>query len=301
MCLPFETFSRYWFMYLPFFSTVVPIIYKIYKWFVVLIYGHSELERIIMKNNFGFVRTIRIERSFRLSDNVMVRDGLYTLPLPKYVALVFRIENVANSMLSVDFKQSIIQIRGYRSLIVKADALKNLPFNTNRETHMIWNSMIVDEPFSLKSRRWSDIGFQGSSPVTDFRGMGALGAENFRYFVKYYNELALSILSSSLRPQHWYPFAIVGINLTSLLWRLLQDGTLKTHFYNSLKGTPKLVHLHLVYIYLFVKFDEFWNQQPRDVMQFNVYLDKFEEAIRKQMGDENSMLPLHVLKCDVTQ
>lgn len=137
MYLPFETFSRYWFMYLPFFSTVVPIIYKFYKWFVVLLYGHSELERIIMKNNFGFVRTIRIERSFRLSDNVMVRDGLYTLPLPKYVALVFRIENVANSMLSVDFKQSIIQIRGYRSLIVKADALKNLPFNTNEETHVV--------------------------------------------------------------------------------------------------------------------------------------------------------------------
>ncbi|EUB64823.1 ELMO domain-containing protein [Echinococcus granulosus] len=298
MYLPFETFSRYWFMYLPFFSTVVPIIYKFYKWFVVLLYGHSELERIIMKNNFGFVRTIRIERSFRLSDNVMVRDGLYTLPLPKYVAL------------SVDFKQSIIQIRGYRSLIVKADALKNLPFNTNEETHVvllkdIWNSMIVDEPFSLKSRRWSDIGFQGSSPVTDFRGMGALGAENFRcvrfvtlvaiftscscrYFVKYYNKLALSILSSSLRPQHWQLTVA-----SSSRWNS-KDTFLQLTQRDSKVGPSTS-------LYLFVKFNEFWNQQPRDVMQFNVYLDKFEEAIRKQMGDENSMLPLHVLKCGVTQ
>ncbi|KAL5112324.1 ELMO domain-containing protein 2 [Taenia crassiceps] len=126
----------------------------------------------------------------------------------------------------------------------------------------------------------------------DFRGMGALGAENLRYLIKCHKKLALSILSSSLHPQQWYPFATVGINLSNLLWRLLQDGTLKAHFYNSVKGSPKLAHLHLVYVHLFVKFNEFWIQQPRDVMQFNAFLSTFEEVIRKQMQDENSTLPL---------
>lgn len=87
----------------------------------------------------------------------------------------------------------------------------------------IWNSMIRDEPFSLKSKRWSDIGFQGSCPATDFRGMGVLGAENlrcvltfpsaalraihilhsYRYFIKHHRKLALSIFSSSLHPWQW--------------------------------------------------------------------------------------------------
>lgn len=39
-----------------------------------------------------------VEKSFQLSDNIMIRDGLYSLPLLKYVALVFREESAANPM-----------------------------------------------------------------------------------------------------------------------------------------------------------------------------------------------------------
>ncbi|KAL5962290.1 ELMO domain-containing protein 1 [Taenia solium] len=294
-----DTFGRYQFVYPPISSSFVSIMYNLYKWLVVLLYGHSELERIMVKNSFGFARTVKIEKSFQLSDNIMIRDGLYSLPLPKYAALVFHEECVANSTLSVDFKQSVIQIRGYRNLVARADALKNSRFSIDDEAHVlllqdIWNSMLPDEPFSLKSKRWSDIGFQGSCPATDFRGMGVLGAENLRtcsqrllFFVA-----PSGVIKTQLSVLLRYPFATVGINLSGLLWRLLQDGTLKTHFYNSLKAAPKLVHLNLVYVYLFVKFNEFWTQQPRDIMQFNVLLGTFEEVIRKQMRDENSTLPL---------
>ncbi|VDK39616.1 unnamed protein product [Taenia asiatica] len=217
MCFLLDTFGRYQFVYPPISSSFVSIMYNLYKWFVVLLYGHSELERIMVKNNSGFARTVKIEKSFQLSDNIMIRDGLYSLPLPKYAALVFHEECVANSTLSVDFKQSVIQIRGYRSLVARAGALKNSHFSIDDEAHVIWNSILPEEPFSLKSKRWSDIGFQGSCPATDFRGMGVLGAENLRYFIKYHKELALNTFSSSLRPQEWYPFATVGINLSGLV------------------------------------------------------------------------------------
>lgn len=44
-----------------------------------------------------------------------------------------------------------------------------------------------------------------------------------------------------------YSFAIVGINITSLAHQLLSQGHLKTHFYNSVSGRPRLEHFHLVF------------------------------------------------------
>ena len=46
-------------------------------------------------------------------------------------------------------------------------------------------------------------------------------------------ETARSVYSRSLNPKYGYPFAIVGINITSWLHKLLLDGHLKTHFYNN--------------------------------------------------------------------
>ena len=53
------------------------------------------------------------------------------------------------------------------------------------------------------------------------------------YFVKNRNELARSIYSKSLHPQHGYPFAIVGIHITASIHKLLVEGDLKAHFYND--------------------------------------------------------------------
>ena len=74
---------------------------------------------------------------------------------------------------------------------------------------------------------------QGNDPSTDFRGMGLLGLTNLSYFVTSMNDLAKSIFSKSLHPKYGYPFAIVGINITSWIHKLLLDGHLKTHFYND--------------------------------------------------------------------
>lgn len=60
MGFPLETFGRYQFIYPPISSSFVSIIYNLYKWFVVLLYGHGELERIMVENNSGFARTVQI-------------------------------------------------------------------------------------------------------------------------------------------------------------------------------------------------------------------------------------------------
>ncbi|KAM7539524.1 hypothetical protein Aperf_G00000024425 [Anoplocephala perfoliata] len=235
--------------------------------------------------------TFILEKTLNISDNCVIRDGLYSLSLPKYISLTLQYENVHNSSISKAFRCSVVQIRGYHGLVCKAKSLKNTKFDIDSVRHIellqeIWKNLIPDRPFSMQDEHWSDVGFQGKSPVTDFRGMGLLSVENFVYFVKYHNKIASSILSASLHPQHWYPFATVGINLSDLTWRLLQDGALKTHFYNSSRNAPKLKNLHEVYVCIFVKFHEFWMQQLRDIMQFNSHLAAFEASLRQQLKNE---------------
>jgi hypothetical protein len=47
------------------------------------------------------------------------------------------------------------------------------------------------------------------------------------------NDIARSVYSKSLNPKYGYPFAIVGINISSWIYKLLLDGNLKTHFFNN--------------------------------------------------------------------
>ncbi len=56
-----------------------------------------------------------------------------------------------------------------------------------------------------------------------------------------------------------YSFAIVGINLTHMAYRLLNDGSAKTHVFSSTcdpERSSDLSHFHYLYCYLFVEFDK---------------------------------------------
>ncbi|KAM3177007.1 hypothetical protein ACTXT7_005383 [Hymenolepis weldensis] len=79
------------------------------------------------------------------------------------------VEEADYGTLLAAFKTSLVQIRGYRILVDKVKSLKETRFEVN-------NSMHTD--LLKESNLWSDIGFQGTNPSTDFRGMGILGAQN---------------------------------------------------------------------------------------------------------------------------
>ncbi|KAF2346543.1 ELMO domain [Trinorchestia longiramus] len=105
-----------------------------------------------------------------------------------------------------------------------------------------------------------------------------------------------------------YSFAIVGINLTHLVLTLLNDGSLKNHFYNiavkEIKEAttakkagqaglqlPSLRQFHQVYCYVFFEFDSLWrNEKPKDIMEFNRIRDMFEEAVRVRLQKQDCIL-----------
>jgi len=66
----------------------------------------------------------------------------------------------------------------------------------------LWQQL-MDEPLNgMISKQWSDIGFQGDDPSTDFRGMGLLSLKNLLFFTTFYREPARHILQHSLHPIH---------------------------------------------------------------------------------------------------
>ncbi|KAG2195497.1 hypothetical protein INT47_012041 [Mucor saturninus] len=101
-------------------------------------------------------------------------------------------------------------------------------YDTNNTEHedklrMLWNKMKPDEHLNSRhTKQWVDIGFQGTDPATDFRGMGIQGLDDLLYFVTRYPQHAHSVLQHASHPVSWYPYAIVGINLTKFAYQLLE-------------------------------------------------------------------------------
>lgn len=143
------------------------------------------------------------------------------------------------------------------------------------------------------------ISLQGDDPKTDFRGMGLLGLENLLYFAKEYSDAAQHVLLHSMHPSMGYTFAIVGINLTSLAYRLLQCGSAKTHFYNlaaSLKQPSTMVHFHKFYCYLLFEFDRFWlESEPKNIMDFREIYQSFECTILAVLENDKTIFKANLI------
>lgn len=131
-----------------------------------------------------------------------------------------------------------------------------------------------------------------------FSGMGLLGLENLLYFAEEHNEAARHVLSHSVHPVHGYTFAIVGINLTSMAYNLLQNGTAKTHLYNLKARQLSLKHFHRLYCYLFYEFDRFWVQcKPTSLMEFSDIHARFLSDILSQLNDDQTVFHLKEAFC----
>lgn len=121
-------------------------------------------------------------------------------------------------------------------------------------------------------------------------GMGLLGLDNLVYFAEEYNAAARHVLSHSIHPIHGYTFAIVGINLTSMAYNLLQNGTAKSHFYNLKTQHLNLKHFHQLYCYLFYEFDKFWFEcKPTSLMDFSNIHARFLSHILTQLNDDRTV------------
>lgn len=116
------------------------------------------------------------------------------------------------------------------------ETLRNEAFDMFNEDHMhilesFWKEMKgCDRVISgLISTEWTQLGFQGSDPTTDFRSMGMLGLHQLNHFARKKPNVAQLILKEFTEPGRNFPFAVIGINLTRLVMTMFSQRRLHTY------------------------------------------------------------------------
>ncbi|XP_036620335.1 ELMO domain-containing protein 2 [Trichosurus vulpecula] len=275
------------------------------KWIFRVITRKCELQRIC-EGFVGGERTYKIENALALSKNQVLRNATFVnhSEVEECVEDIMKEKNInpkKDRRFKIRMKACLLQISGYKQLYLDVENVRKSPYDSNNQHHeellmKLWSLLMPNEKLKARiTKQWSDIGFQGDDPKTDFRGMGLLGLVNLVYFSENYTSEAHRILSHSNHPILGYSYAIVGINLTEMAYSLLKNNALKFHFYNSVPGSPAMEHFHQFYCYLFCEFDKFWfEEEPESIMYFNQYREKFHEKIKRLLLDYRVVLTLKI-------
>jgi hypothetical protein len=195
------------------------------------------------------------------------------------------------------------------------------PFDEANEDHLdmlesFWRNIKPDMQRStteLVSDDWGDVGFQGRNPGTDFRGMGSLALLQLLHFSATRQQSAIAALHHSVHPVRYFPFATVGINISSFVMDLLRDTHLHAVMFDLIETkcengcsdseageAGKLTgFVHEVYCEVFERFVEVWVKcdPPDGVMAFPRVFEVVKAHFRLSFAplgrQSKSWLPAH--------
>ncbi|BFZ14495.1 hypothetical protein BsWGS_17534 [Bradybaena similaris] len=266
------------------------------KWLLRKVTGKCELLRVTYEEGDYVERTKRIEDSLRHSRNAELKACATTVDFiveqsAKKIASIKSIVPEVHPRFESSFRDCLQRIKAYNQILADAEELRKEKFSKSDSRHeaklvQLWN-VYNDVPLPQPvGQHWTDLGFQGLDPSTDFRGMGMLGLEQLIYFALTYPAEARQVLSQSHHPKYGFSFAIVGINITEMGYTLLYKRRLRSHFYGLEKSDPGLGDFHQVYCYLLYEFTQFWqSEKPRDIMEFSRLREKFRKNVQKALKE----------------
>ena len=188
----------------------------------------------------------------------------------------------------------------------KLDALRKRaeePYDSSKTEHVdtlrrLWESAFGKRekpPSDMKSERWKEMGWQGTSPETDFRAGGYLSLQNLLWLAqndkKLFDELRTK--SRGTRSDFEYPFAVAGVNLTFNLVELLEVKE-KSPSTPSGIAFARLIELddcafEKIYVLAFDVLEAEWLNYPNaNYMDFPHVMKSMKEVLRSLLKDVNS-------------
>ena len=175
---------------------------------------------------------------------------------------------------------------------------KEVPYDRNNSKHeeallQLWTLIFPSNPLTARvSEQWKILGFQGTDPASDFRGMGLLGLNNLLYFAEKYTDTFRAIVKRNVdRGSRDYPAAVAGINITQLLFEMLNVN--KPINFN---GPPLPIFRILfdhpfafeeMYCTIFQVLDRTWDEMNASYMEF----PKVIAAVKRQISDSLQVNP----------
>lgn len=114
-------------------------------------------------------------------------------------------------------------------------------------------------------QHWEEIGFQGTDPSTDFRGVGILGLFQLTFFVLEPDTRKLSkeIYQMSLDSHQHFPFAITSMNITQISLQTLRQGLLNRAIN---KSGSVLKTFNQFYFGVFLSFFSIWKKEKKTIV-----------------------------------
>ncbi|KAL4213456.1 ELMO/CED-12 family-domain-containing protein [Rhizopus microsporus] len=229
-----------------------PILLSLYKWFK-CIYGQvsytTEISRLLYTPLSPF-KLYRIDKSISYS-NVLMEEN-FQLKESNCDIDSIKDSIIQKKRVPVDLQVNLLNalqvIYASNQLLNSINDSISTKYDSNNKEHedkllQLWSKLIPNKPLQSRiTKQWVEIGFQGNDPATDFRGMGIQGLNDLLFFAEHYPAHARSILEHANDPLQWYPFAIVGINITKFNYQLVESKKLQLYLFEY--GTDELLDVY---------------------------------------------------------
>ena len=297
-------------------------IYYALKWIVHIMTGKCAIERSLESSSGIGYKIFALDEQCRRSKSILNKlvdafdfDKTKTLTQLQTLTSIGGVmdlqseSDVLASILSVKvivhqnnmpvLKRAVSTMTSYRKLLRVTEASRIEKWDEENQSQIdllrrLWKSLNLnsDIEFRRKGRHWQSLGFQGEDPATDLRGMGLLGLKNLVAIAEAEQSIARSMLSGSSHPNKGYSFAITGIDMTSLCYKLLLFGALKNLFYfQSNEIGDDLKFFHECYVEVFRSFDKFWfDSNPSSIMDYGRIRQLFEYRLMRNIQEKRKIV-----------
>jgi hypothetical protein len=259
--------------------------------------------------------TILFTKSLKKSKKLSTFSKIIFYPKPFNVSAVLQnIQTVKklnnlNPIVLSNISSSLHSLRLVNIVFNELTKLQKEKVELNNEAHLflletLWDTLKPNLRRKKDSNDWSEIGFQGKDPTTDFRGMGLLGLYQLHYFSINKTDIAHKILLNFSNPNRYMPFSAIGINFTSFIIELFNEYRFhklifinleKIQLYSDLSSanqgpsTDKTCLkascdvIHNIYCEIYEEFFILWEKwNPKNVLDFPKVYNELKEKFRKQ-------------------
>ena len=127
---------------------------------------------------------------------------------------------------------------------------------------------------------WEEIGFQGTDPADDIRGVGFLGLMQLMYFLDNHRTLPLAreICGYSREKDHYVPFCVLSFNITQIALSALREGYL-SKICN--KRDQVFVVVNEFHTAVFYRYYQIWKGHSMTVLDVGPLIQKVGEFSKK--------------------
>lgn len=135
--------------------------------------------------------------------------------------------------------------------------------------HSLWTSYTDNSDFpKIPDSKWKTLGFQGTDPATDFRGMGIFGLNQLLQFNTANPTIAMKYYREAQIDKNWFFPVLFGINVTAFVYESLMRGDLDVYIVEQNKSKSFRNVIDSVYSELYKTLCDKWLSMDLDAMHF---------------------------------